>query len=127
MRWGLLIALPVLSMVNSMIKTYTALITMKLTYVFQISKSMLPTKNGINTTNILYTGSYKKYKIEFLFVKFYEKIIVFFNVFMSKKIPIKINKEFFVTKYIVDKKYCFLCLTFPYTSNRRFFHVLETF
>ena len=25
---------------------------MKLTYVFQISKSMLPTKNGINTTNI---------------------------------------------------------------------------
>ena len=36
---------------------------MKLTYVFQISKNMLPTKNGINTTNILYTGSYKSVPI----------------------------------------------------------------
>ena len=36
---------------------------MKLTYVFQTLKNMLPTKNGINTTNILYTGSYKSFPI----------------------------------------------------------------
>ena len=36
---------------------------MKLTYVFQISKNMPPTKNDINTTNILNTGSYKSFPI----------------------------------------------------------------
>ena len=57
----------ILRLMGEIFKAYfsicIALITMKLTYVLQISKNMLPTKNGINTTNILYTGSYKIFPI----------------------------------------------------------------
>ena len=36
---------------------------MKITCAYHMSKNMLPIKNRINATNILYTGSYKSFPI----------------------------------------------------------------
>ena len=38
---------------------------MKLTYVIQIYKSMFPMKNGLNSLNIMYTGSHKSFLIHY--------------------------------------------------------------
>ena len=38
---------------------------MKLIYVTEVYKSMFPVKNGTNSLNILYTGSYNSFTIDY--------------------------------------------------------------
>ena len=47
------------------ILTYISLNIMKVTYVIQIQKCMIPTKNGLNILNILYKGSDENFPIHF--------------------------------------------------------------
>ena len=57
---------------------------MKLLSVIQIYKTTLPTKNGINRINILYTSSYKS--IPIYQVNKRKKLKVYFNMFVLNKL-----------------------------------------
>ena len=50
---------------KSVFYIYIALIIMKLIYVIQVNKNMFPMKNGLNSINILYTGSHKSFLIHY--------------------------------------------------------------
>ena len=77
---------------------------MKLTYVFQISKSILPTKNGINTTNILYTGSYKSFPILWrkMFITYFKEIKKFMiNLTVEIKLLYEYMRYYFSSSHFI--------------------------